>query len=69
MPPILHSIATRAPELRLAVRVTTAAVLAFAIAKLLGFAHGYWAVITAIIVMQTSVGGSLKAARWNTLPS
>jgi uncharacterized membrane protein YccC len=37
-------------------------VLAFALAKLLGFAHGYWAVITAIIVMQTSVGGSLKAA-------
>ena len=62
MQPILHSIATRGPELRLAVRVTAAAVLAFAIAKLLGFAHGYWAVITAIIVMQTSVGGSLKAA-------
>ena len=59
---ILRSLATRAPELRLAVRVTTAAVLAFALAKLLGFAHGYWAVITAIIVMQTSVGGSLKAA-------
>jgi uncharacterized membrane protein YccC len=58
----LRSLATRAPELRLAVRVTSAAVLAFAIAKLLGFAHGYWAVITAIIVMQTSVGGSLKAA-------
>ena len=59
---ILRSLTTRAPELRLAVRVTTAAVLAFALAKLLGFAHGYWAVITAIIVMQTSVGGSLKAA-------
>jgi uncharacterized membrane protein YccC len=50
------------PELRLALRVTAAAVLALALAKLLGFAHGYWAVITAIIVMQTSVGGSLKAA-------
>src|SRR5919109_1292642 len=62
MQPILHILATRTPELRLAVRVTTAAVLAFALAKLLGFAHGYWAVITAIIVMQTSVGGSLKAA-------
>ena len=59
---IFRSIVTRAPELCLAVRVTTAAVLAFALAKLLGFAHGYWAVITAIIVMQTSVGGSLKAA-------
>jgi uncharacterized membrane protein YccC len=62
MQPILRSIATRTPELRLAVRVTSAAILAFALAKLLGFAHGYWAVITAIIVMQTSVGGSLKAA-------
>ena len=62
MQALLHSLATRTPELRLAVRVTTAAVLAFALAKLLGFAHGYWAVITAIIVMQTSVGGSLKAA-------
>jgi len=46
----------------LAARVTAAAVLAFALAKLLGFSHGYWAVITSIIVMQTSVGGSLKAA-------
>jgi uncharacterized membrane protein YccC len=59
---IFRFFATRAPELRLAVRVTAAAILAFALAKLLGFAHGYWAVITAIIVMQTSVGGSLKAA-------
>jgi uncharacterized membrane protein YccC len=60
--PILRPLATRTAELRLAVRVTSAAILAFALAKLLGFAHGYWAVITAIIVMQTSVGGSLKAA-------
>jgi uncharacterized membrane protein YccC len=52
----------RDAEMRLAVRVTVAALLAFALAKLLGFAHGYWAVITAIIVMQGSVGGSLKAA-------
>jgi uncharacterized membrane protein YccC len=59
---ILRLLTTRTSELRLAVRVTSAAVLAFALAKLLGFEHGYWAVITAIIVMQTSVGGSLKAA-------
>lgn len=52
----------RASEVRLAVRVTSAALLAFALARLLGFAHGYWAVITAIIVMQSSLGGSLKAA-------
>ena len=62
MQPILRLLRTRTSELRLAVRVTAAAVLAFAFAKLLGFSHGYWAVITAIIVMQTSVGGSLKAA-------
>jgi len=60
--PILPLLKSRTSELRLAVRVTVAAILAFALAKLLGFAHGYWAVITAIIVMQTSVGGSLKAA-------
>ena len=59
---MLRLLASRAAELRLAVRVTSAALLAFALAKLLGFAHGDWAVITAIIVMQTSVGGSLKAA-------
>lgn len=58
----LRLLTAHASELRLAVRVTSAALLAFALAKLLGFAHGYWAVITAIIVMQTSVGGSLKAA-------
>lgn len=62
MPPILGFLRSRTSELRLAIRVTSAAILAFAIAKLLGFAHGYWAVITAIIVMQTSVGASLKAA-------
>jgi len=62
VPPILPLLKSRLPELRLAARVTAAAVLAFALAKLLGFAHGYWAVITSIIVMQTSVGGSLKVA-------
>src|SRR5262245_46690782 len=62
MQSFLRLIIARASEMRLAVRVTSAALLAFALAKLLGFPHGYWAVITAIIVMQTSVGGSLKAA-------
>ena len=62
MQPILRFLRSRTSELRLAVRVTSAAVLAFALANLLGFTHGFWAVITAIIVMQTSVGGSLKAA-------
>lgn len=58
----IGAILKRGADLRLAVRVTIAALLAFALAKLLGFAHGYWAVITAIIVMQSSLGGSLKAA-------
>jgi uncharacterized membrane protein YccC len=62
MQPLLRFLKSRTSELRLALRVTAAAVVAFGLAKLLGFAHGYWAVITAIIVMQTSVGGSLKAA-------
>ena len=39
-----------------AVAVLIAAVLAFALAHLLGLAQGYWAVITAVIVMQASVG-------------
>jgi uncharacterized membrane protein YccC len=60
--PSFRFLTTRTAELRLAVRVTSAAVLAFAVARLLGFPHGYWAVITSIIVMQASLGGSLKAA-------
>jgi hypothetical protein len=49
-------------ELRLAVRVVVAGVATFALARLLGLAQGYWAVFTAVIVMQASVGGSLKAS-------
>ena len=37
------------------------AIAAFALAELLGLAQGYWAVLTVVIVMQASVGGSLKA--------
>jgi hypothetical protein len=47
------------------------AVLAtFAVVKILGLPQGWWAVITALLVVQTSVGGSLKAALdrlWGTL--
>ena len=38
--------------------------------KLLGLPQGWWAVITALLVVQTSVGGSLKAALdrlWGTI--
>jgi len=48
-------------ELRLAARTTIAALLAFATADLLHMAQIYWAVLTAVIVMQASLGGSIKA--------
>jgi uncharacterized membrane protein YccC len=47
--------------MRLAVRVVVAGVATFALAHLLGLSQGYWAVITAVIVMQASVGGSVMA--------
>lgn len=52
----------RGTELRMAARVTVAALLAFAIGRALGLQQGYWAVFTAIIVMQASLGGSFVAA-------
>src|SRR4029453_12419096 len=57
-------------ELRHALRVVTAVVAAFAVVRLLGLPQGWWAVITALLVVQTSVGGSLKAALarlWGTI--
>lgn len=49
-------------ELRLALRTTIAGLLAFALAELIGLAQGYWAVFTAVIVVQPSLGRSLKAS-------
>ncbi len=50
------------PRLRYCLRVTVAALAAFAITKSLSFPlHGLWAVLTAIIVSQVSVGGSVGA--------
>ena len=57
-------------ELRHALRVVTAVVAAFVVVKLSGLPQGWWAVITALLVVQTSVGGSLKAALdrlWGTI--
>jgi len=48
-------------ELRLAARTTIAALLAFAAGHLLHLPQVYWAVLTAAIVMQASLGGSIKA--------
>jgi uncharacterized membrane protein YccC len=55
------ALAARRAEMRLAVRVAVAGAASFAAAGLVGLAQGYWAVFTAVIVMQASVGGSLQA--------
>jgi uncharacterized membrane protein YccC len=52
---------SRRTQLALAVRVTVAAVVAYAIATALHLALPLWAVLTSLIVTQMSVGRSLKA--------
>jgi len=54
--------AKRRTEFRLAARVTAAAVACFALVHFLDLPQGYWAVFTAVLVMQTSLGGSLQAS-------
>ena len=54
-------IAAHGAELRLCARTTVAGVLAFAMAGVTNLPQGYWAVLTAVIVVQASVGGSVKA--------
>ena len=47
--------------LRVCFRMTVAGVLAYALAEMLALPQGYWAVFSSIIIMQASVGGSVKA--------
>lgn len=54
--------ANHGAELRLCVRSTTAAVLTLATAQLLHLPIALWAVLTAVILTQISVGRSLKAS-------
>jgi uncharacterized membrane protein YccC len=57
-------------EWRQALRVVIAVAVTLIAINLLNVPQGYWAVITAVIVVQTSIGGSLKAALdrlWGTL--
>jgi uncharacterized membrane protein YccC len=50
------------PQLRYGLRVTVSGLLAFAIARGLAFPlHGLWVVLTAVVVTQVSVGGSVRA--------
>jgi hypothetical protein len=53
--------ASHGPELRLCVRSTTAALLTLAAAQVLHLPIALWAVLTAVILTQISVGRSLKA--------
>ena len=49
-------------QLRFCLRMTAAALLAFALAQVWDIPlHGLWAVLTAVVVTQVSVGGSLRA--------
>src|SRR4051794_28465066 len=50
------------PKAVQALRMTTSSLAAFALAQALALPQGFWAVITALIVTQSNVGGSLKAA-------
>ncbi len=49
-------------EIRFGLRIAFAGVAAFALAQILHLPQGYWAVFTAVLVTQASLGGSLKAA-------
>lgn len=50
------------PLLRQAIQTAVAACLAYAAAEILKMPQGFWAVVTAIMVMQANVGGSLGMA-------
>jgi uncharacterized membrane protein YccC len=54
--------AMRTAELRHAVRVSVAVGACFAVTALLHMPQGYWAVFTAVIVVQTSIGATLAAS-------
>jgi uncharacterized membrane protein YccC len=54
-------VGANAVALRLCLRMTVAGLLAYVLAKLFTLPQGYWAVFSAIIIMQASVGGSVKA--------
>jgi uncharacterized membrane protein YccC len=59
---LLAKVREHRPQLRLCLRVTVAAVTSYVLAQFLAIPlAGLWAVLTAVIVTQMSVGGSLKA--------
>jgi uncharacterized membrane protein YccC len=50
------------PEAVQALRMTVSSLAAFGLASAFGLPQGFWAVVSALIVTQGNVGGSLKAA-------
>ncbi len=56
-----HWVGTHGAELRLSVRTTVGGLAAFGVAAVLNLPQGYWAVLTAVLVIQVSLGGSVKA--------
>lgn len=49
-------------EIRHSLRLTVAALIAYAVGETLALPQAYWSVFTAVLVTQASVGGSVKAA-------
>ena len=60
--PIVSWAERHAAQLRLGARTVVAGTITFLLAHLFNLAQGYWAVFTAVIVTQMTVGGSLKAS-------
>ena len=58
-PDALSWLTKRRAELQFGARITVAGLAAFALAQLVSLPQGYWAVFTAVLVTQASVGGSL----------
>jgi uncharacterized membrane protein YccC len=58
----LSAAASRHAEFRHAIRVSVAVGVTFAIGELFHMPQAYWAVFTAVIVVQTSVGATITAA-------
>jgi uncharacterized membrane protein YccC len=52
----------RGAEIRHGLRIAAAGLLSFVLGTLLGLPQSYWAVFTAVLVVQGSVGGSWKAS-------
>ena len=59
---VRSQVRARKAQLRFCLRVTVAGLLALAVVDTFAFPlHGLWAILTAIVVTQTSIGGSLRA--------